>query len=44
MDEINGIASDNDNVFHASTNNVVHDLTDAIANKICCKPISKQIK
>ena len=45
MEEINGIVSNRDNVFNASAYGVVQDLTDAIADKICCQPlIRKQIK
>ena len=35
MDEINGIASNEDYVFHASNYGQVQDLTKVIADKIC---------
>ena len=41
MDEVNGIANNDDYVFHAADYSQVQDLTDEIASKICSK--GKQI-
>ena len=45
MDEIKGIATNDDYVFHATTYGEVQKLTDAIAEMICqiCISISKYI-